>query len=108
MDKECTDIEQLKKEFKFQQLKPGMRFLVSSGWDDFEHEIVSVDYDNLTFQFRDHSMINSPIEYKKLHTGKNIPYDLYENYDAMRKREKFKFSKLPYERDKKIEKLLNI
>lgn len=100
------DIEQLKKEFKFQQLKPGMRFLVSSGWDDFEQEIISIDYENQTFQFRDNSMINSPDDYKKLHTSKNIPYELYENYDTLGKREKFIFSELPFERDKKLENLL--
>lgn len=81
---------------KFLQLKPGMKFLVSSGLDYndyYEHTIKSVDFVNYTFDYIDNSLPEFDKNYGKIQTSSilNIPFRLYENKEKFEKREQFVF-----------------
>ncbi len=76
---------------KFNQLKPGMRFLLISGYDDFEQEIIEIDYHARTFVYVDHSIkINSePVKHTSAYNV--VPTELFLDSDALYNRKKFVF-----------------
>lgn len=76
---------------KFNQLKIGMRFLLSSGHDDFEQEIIEIDYHARTFVYVDHSIkINSkPVKHTSAYNA--VPTELFLDADALYNRKEFVF-----------------
>ena len=76
---------------KFNQLKPGMRFLLNSGYDEFEQEIIEIDYHARTFVYVDHSIkINSePVKHTSAYNV--VPTELFLDGDALYNRKEFVF-----------------